>query len=136
MTPPVDTRVNTVRPLCSLALSVLCWVFVCASFLRNPKKYPGHLSLTEGRMWRISWVRNKYFLELIVDCFVFARECIISKKQIITSCLFNKILFYSYFALSLLYLFQKDFPLWTLLWQYMHWCLWLFICQHFSMVCP
>ena len=41
------TRENTVRPL---ALSVLCWVFVRASFLRSPEKKPGHLSLTEGRM--------------------------------------------------------------------------------------
>ena len=44
-TTPVDARGsktkasdNTVRPLCSLALSVLCLVFMRASFLRNPKK--------------------------------------------------------------------------------------------------
>ena len=53
-TTPVDARVsktkshkNTVRLLCSLTLSVLCWVFVRASFLQNPGKM-GHLSLTEG----------------------------------------------------------------------------------------
>ena len=33
LTPTVDTRKNIIRPLCLLALSVLCWVFVCASFL-------------------------------------------------------------------------------------------------------
>ena len=44
-TTPVDAHVrktkycdNTVCPLCPLALSVLCLVFVRTSFLRNPKK--------------------------------------------------------------------------------------------------
>ena len=53
----VDTRVSktkiresTVRPLCTIALSVLCWVFVGAIFLRNLKKNLGHLSLTEGHI--------------------------------------------------------------------------------------
>ena len=35
---PDDIRVNTVCKLCLLALSVLCWVFVRASFLQNLKK--------------------------------------------------------------------------------------------------
>ena len=43
-----DMRVNTVRLLCSLDFSVICWVFVRVSFLQNLKKSPGNLSLTEG----------------------------------------------------------------------------------------
>ena len=27
LTPPVDTRENTLRPLCSFSLSIICWVF-------------------------------------------------------------------------------------------------------------
>ena len=38
LTPPVYTRKKTVRPLCSLTLSVICWVFVRASFPKNTKK--------------------------------------------------------------------------------------------------
>ena len=40
MTQPVDTHENSLRSLCSLALSLLFWVFVRTSFLRNLKK-PG-----------------------------------------------------------------------------------------------
>ena len=36
--PPDDTFINTVSPLCSLGFSVICWVFVRASFLQNPEK--------------------------------------------------------------------------------------------------
>ena len=38
LTPPDDTHVNTVRVLCLLVLSMLCWGFLCVSFLRNPEK--------------------------------------------------------------------------------------------------
>ena len=38
LTPPDDTRINNVRLLCSIAFSVVCWVFVRTSFLRNPKE--------------------------------------------------------------------------------------------------
>ena len=51
LTPPDDTRVNTVCSLCSLALPALCWVFLRTNSLQNPEK-TGHLSLTEGRMCR------------------------------------------------------------------------------------
>ena len=40
---------NTVQPLCSLALSVLCTVFVRAGFLQNPKKQ-GHFLMTKPSM--------------------------------------------------------------------------------------
>ena len=43
--PPVNMRGNTVRQLCLLILSVLCSVFVPASFLQNPKKKLGHFFL-------------------------------------------------------------------------------------------
>ena len=39
LTTPVDTRINNVRPLCPLAFSMLCWVFVRASFLPDPKNW-------------------------------------------------------------------------------------------------
>ena len=48
--PPINMRKNTVCPLCSLDLFVVCWVFVRTSFLQNPKKNV-HLSLTEGCMF-------------------------------------------------------------------------------------
>ena len=38
LTPPVDNCKNTLRPLCLLALSEICWVFVRTSFLQSPKK--------------------------------------------------------------------------------------------------
>ena len=38
LTPPDDTRVNTVRVLCLLVLSIICWGFLPVSFLRNPEK--------------------------------------------------------------------------------------------------
>ena len=38
-TPPIDTRENNLRPLCSLALSVICCVFVCAAFLQNMENW-------------------------------------------------------------------------------------------------
>ena len=37
MTAPYYTLENNLRLLCSITLSVLCWVFVRASFLQNPK---------------------------------------------------------------------------------------------------
>ena len=37
LTPPDDMGVNNVPPLSLLDLSVLCWVFVRASLLQNPK---------------------------------------------------------------------------------------------------
>ena len=49
--PTVDMRGNNLRPLCLLAFTMLCWVFVRTSFLQNPRKPPGHLSLTEFRMY-------------------------------------------------------------------------------------
>ena len=44
--PPVLMQENTVRLICLLALSVICWVFVRTSFLQNPEKN-GHLLLTK-----------------------------------------------------------------------------------------
>ena len=35
LTPPVDTRENTLCLLCLLSLYVLCWVFMCASFVKS-----------------------------------------------------------------------------------------------------
>ena len=38
LTPPADTYENNLHPLCLIEMSVLCWVFIRASFLLNPKK--------------------------------------------------------------------------------------------------
>ena len=46
LTPLVHMQENTVRLICLLALSVICWVFVRTSFLQNPEKN-GHLLLTK-----------------------------------------------------------------------------------------
>ena len=60
MTPPDGAIGNTVHPLRSIDLSVICSVFVHSSFLKNQVKTPGNLLLTEGHMTNMLFTNNEF----------------------------------------------------------------------------
>ena len=73
LTPLVDTHKHTLRLLCLLALSVHYWVFMHASFQKNPEK-PGTFCFyctykvpyfLHSTLWHI--LNKEYFLFLFVN---------------------------------------------------------------------
>ena len=75
----------------------------------------------------ISWVSNGNLLNLLVDIFNFSCECVITKKELVTIYLFRNISLLSLFFFVFFSFFQRNFSLWPLLWQYVHYWPYLFL---------